>query len=62
MFCIPLAGKLEVRSQEEVMIRELMIAGLVSLVEGHAPRAVEERLMSFLSPQHRVESGTQQAA
>ncbi|MEZ6062795.1 MAG: MotA/TolQ/ExbB proton channel family protein [Planctomycetaceae bacterium] len=62
MFCIPLAGKLEVRSQEEVMIRELMIAGLVSLVEGHAPRAVEERLMSFLAPKHRVDATTQQAA
>ncbi len=62
MFCIPLAGKLEVRSQEEVMIRELMITGLVSLVEGHAPRAVEERLMSFLSPKNRADATTQQAA
>ncbi|MCA9085905.1 MAG: motility protein A [Planctomycetaceae bacterium] len=53
MFCIPLAGKLEVRSQEEVMIRELMIAGLVSLVEGQAPRAVEERLLAYLSPKTR---------
>src|SRR5690606_30929067 len=28
LVCIPLAGKLEMRSQEEVMIRELTIAGL----------------------------------
>ena len=61
MFCIPLAGKLEVRSQEELMIRELMIAGLVSLVEGQAPRALEERLLAYLSPKSR-ESATQQAA
>lgn len=61
MFCIPLAGKLEVRSQEEVMIRELMIAGLVSLVEGQAPRAVEERLLAYLSPKSR-QAATQQAA
>ncbi|MCA9050990.1 MAG: motility protein A [Planctomycetaceae bacterium] len=61
MFCIPLAGKLEVRSQEEVQIRELMIAGLVSLVEGQAPRAVEERLLAYLSPKTR-QTTTQQAA
>ncbi len=50
LFCIPLAGKLENRSQEEVLIRELMISGLVSLVEGQAPRNIEERLTAFLSP------------
>ncbi|MCA9063395.1 MAG: MotA/TolQ/ExbB proton channel family protein [Planctomycetaceae bacterium] len=53
MFCVPLAGKLETRSQEEVMIRELMISGMVSLIEGHAPRTVEEKLLAFLSPRHR---------
>lgn len=53
LICIPLAGKLETRSQEEVMIRELMISGLTSLVEGLPPRVMEERLMSFLAPAHR---------
>ncbi len=62
MFCIPLAGKLEARATEETMIRELMITGLVSLVEGHAPRAVEERLQAFLAPKARVDASTQQAA
>jgi chemotaxis protein MotA len=62
MFCIPLASKLENRAVEETMIRELMIAGLVSLVEGHAPRAVEERLQAFLAPKARVDSSAQQAA
>lgn len=51
--CIPLAGKLETRSQEEVMIRELMIAGLASLSEGLSPRALEDRLIAFLSPVQR---------
>jgi len=53
MFCVPLSGKLESRAQEETMVRELMITGLVSLVEGHAPRAVEERLQAYLAPKHR---------
>jgi chemotaxis protein MotA len=61
LFCIPLAGKLETRSQEEVMVRELMVAGMVSLVEGHAPRVVEERLTAFLSPSSRSEVTAQAA-
>ncbi len=55
LFCIPLAGKLETRSQEEVLLRELMIMGLKALVEGHAPRVLEERLQAFLSPSRRPE-------
>lgn len=62
LFCIPLAGKLENRSQEEVMIRELMIAGLIALVEGQAPRAIEERLHAFLSPSSRQTADSAQAA
>lgn len=55
LVCIPLAGKLETRSQEEVMIRELMISGLTSLVDGLPPRVMEERMLSFLAPAHRPE-------
>lgn len=61
LFCIPLAGKLEARSQEEVMIRELMVAGMVSLVDGHAPRVVGDRLTAFLSPSRRNEVTAQAA-
>jgi chemotaxis protein MotA len=56
LFFIPMAGKLESRSQEEVMIRELMIAGLLSLVEGHTPRVLEDRLQAFLAPAHRFKN------
>ncbi len=62
LFCIPLAGKLETKGNEETLIRELMITGLQSLVEGHAPRATEERLLAFLSPGSRTSSAAQQAA
>lgn len=56
LFCIPLAGKLETRSQEEVFIRELMLSGLTSLVDGHAPPIIRERLSAFLSNTNRNES------
>ena len=61
LFCIPMAGKLENRSKEETMIRELMISGLVSLVEGQAPRAMEERLLAFVSPKARPQRSAEAA-
>ena len=36
--CIPLAGKLETRSKDEISCRELMISGITSLAQGLAPR------------------------
>ncbi len=60
--CIPLAGKLEARSQEELLVRELMIAGLVSLSEGLSPRAVEDKLIAFLSPSQRRKLQVEAAA
>ena len=53
--CIPLSGKLEARNNEELMVRELMITGLVSLASGAAPRAIEESLTAYLSPKSREE-------
>jgi len=55
VICIPLAGKLEARSNEETLIREMMICGIVALGEGAAPRAVEEQLVTFLSPKTRAQ-------
>jgi chemotaxis protein MotA len=52
--CIPLAGKLETRSKEEVQIRELMITGMIGLASGLAPRAIEEYLSAYLSPKKRM--------
>ncbi|MGB6042755.1 MAG: motility protein A [Pirellulales bacterium] len=53
LFCIPLAGKLENRSKEEVLVREIMICGMISLVEGQTPRTIQERLVAFLSNRER---------
>ena len=53
LFCIPLAGKLGQRNQEESMIRELMMVGLLALLDGQTPRAVQEQLSAFLRPKER---------
>ena len=62
VICIPLAGKLEARNKEEILVRQLILAGLLSLVEGQSPRTVEGRLVAFLSPKARAAAEGQTAA
>jgi chemotaxis protein MotA len=62
MVCLPLAGKLDNRSKEETLLRELMIQGLIALTQGEGPRAIESRLKSFLAPGSRQLEDTQIAA
>lgn len=51
---LPLAGKLRLRSQEEVLIKEIMTEGILSIQQGENPRIIEEKLMSFLAPAQRA--------
>ncbi len=53
MVFLPLANKLDARSKEEVKVRQLMIHGLVGLLEGESPRAMEAKLTAFLAPKSR---------
>lgn len=61
---LPLAGKLEFRSSEEILVREMIIDGIMAIQSGDSPRIVEEKLKSFLSPVQRasLEAGKEQAA
>ena len=61
---LPLAGKLETRSREEVMNKEMVIEGIMAIQSGDSPRIVEEKLKSFLSPtmRRKVDDAKQVAA
>jgi len=61
---LPMAGKLEVRSGEEILVKEMVIDGIMAIQSGDSPRIVEEKLKSFLSPTQRqlVEDRKQKAA
>jgi chemotaxis protein MotA len=54
--CLPIAGKLKNRSAEEVMMKELMSEGILSIAKGDNPRLLEQKLNAFLSPQLRETS------
>ena len=57
----PIAAKLGIRSQEEVMIRQVMVEGILSVQAGENPRIVEEKLKSFLPPARRDNVGRDRA-
>lgn len=53
LFAIPISNKLRDRHNEEVLLREIMINGVLAIQSGDNPRIVKERLISFLSPSMR---------
>lgn len=51
--CLPIASKLKANNAKEIMIKEIMVEGLLSIQAGENPRVIEEKLKSFLSPDNR---------
>ena len=52
--CAPVASKLKVNNDAEIMLKEIEIEGLLSIQAGENPRVIEEKLKSFLAPKDRV--------
>jgi chemotaxis protein MotA len=48
LFFLPFAGKMRIRLREEHMRREMMLEGVVSILEGINPRMLEVKLAGFL--------------
>ena len=45
---LPVAGKLKIRMREHQMRREMLLEGVISILEGMNPRMIEIKLNSFL--------------
>lgn len=54
---LPAAGKLRIRQQEEHMVREMMLEGVISIQEGMNPRMIEIKLRTFLFEGNRADRG-----
>ncbi|NLM03875.1 MAG: flagellar motor protein [Clostridiales bacterium] len=50
---LPLANKLKLRSREEILRKEIMVEGLLSIQAGENPRIIEEKIKAFLPPKQR---------
>ena len=51
--CLPIAGKLKVRSAEEIQMRQVLAQGVICIQEGNNPRIIRQKLTSFLAPNIR---------
>lgn len=56
----PVATKLKTNSENETMVKEIMIEGLLSIQAGENPRVIEEKLKSFLAPKDRASAGSEE--
>jgi chemotaxis protein MotA len=53
LFALPMAGKLSSRSNEEMLIRGIIVEGIMSISAGDNPRIVERKLHAYLAPRLR---------
>jgi len=53
VICIPMAGKLKMRSENELLTKTLIIEGMQSILSGENPRIMEQKLHAFISPKLR---------
>jgi chemotaxis protein MotA len=59
---LPAAGKLKIRHREEQMAKEMILEGVISILEGMNPRMMETKLRTFLAEGKEVESTAEAAA
>ena len=52
--CGPTAAKLSRNNDTEIMMKEVIVEGLLSIQAGENPRVIEEKLKSFLAPKQRA--------
>ena len=50
---LPLSGKLKNKSDEEIIIREMIIEGVLAIQYGEHPHSVERLLSNFIPPEKR---------
>ena len=53
LICLPFADKLRIRSKEELLMKQIIIRGVMSIQSGDNPRIVEQKLKTFLPPSYR---------
>ncbi len=53
LFCIPIQGKLEQRTKEEVQLKRMLLVGVLGIQAGDSPRVVGEKLQVYMPPSAR---------
>ena len=53
---LPIAGKLKTKSSQELLLKQLIINGILSIQSGDNPRVLEQKLHSYIAPRERKSS------
>ena len=62
LICLPSAAKLKFRHHEEMMLKQMMLEGVISILEGMNPRMIETKLRTFLFESKPAENKPTEAA
>jgi len=55
LVCLPIANKLEFRSKEEALAKQVVTEGIISIMQGANPKVLKDKLEAFVSPTMRRE-------
>ncbi len=56
LVCLPIANKLEFRSKEEALAKQVVTEGIISIMQGANPKVLKDKLEAFVPPELRKES------
>ncbi len=59
---LPISGKLKLKSRSHLIAKEIMLVGVISILEGENPRLIEDKLRSYLSRKEQEEQPQGNAA
>lgn len=57
LFFLPASGKIKIRVRQEQIRREMMLEGVISILEGMNPRMLETKLQSFFAEANQASAG-----
>jgi chemotaxis protein MotA len=61
IMCLPIAGKLKLRTREAVVVKQMMLEGALAILEGMNPKLVRERLTALTPHEAKPEGGDKPA-
>jgi chemotaxis protein MotA len=58
---LPVSNKLKTRSKQEVLVKQMILEGVISIQSGDNHRVVEQKLKAFIAPKARLNTGAEAA-
>jgi len=62
MICAPISNRMKARHEEEMIVKELIMEGVLSIQSGENPKYIKEKLNSYLTYQEREASSDTEGA